>query len=411
MQTKKKIVIVGGGFGGVYAALNLNTKLADVCLISKENFFLFTPLLHEVATGSVNPSNIIQPLRQITTDLGISFHKAEVLKVNNQENYLQTSLGNVPYDYLVLALGAKTDADKIKNNSSVSKTFELKSLTDAKEFKNHIIDSFEKAVLLPANSPERKQFLQFVVIGAGATGVELAAEVGEFIESLLKVFPEINKTEPLVYLLHRGQSILKQFHKNIQEKAFASLSQKPHLKIMLSTEVQNISEGKVSINNNKEILTHTVVLAAGVKAASLEFQTQPNLNNKNQILVNQFLQIENTPNIFVVGDMAAFNCAEHSIPQTAQAAESSAKAAAQNINLLLTNQALKPFKFKEKGQLISLGRWTAAAEIGPFKFFGHFAWWVWRTIYASKIVGWANRIRVVLDWTIDIFYPRDISKF
>lgn len=409
-MNKKKVVIVGGGFGGVYTALNLNTKLVDVCLISKENFFLFTPLLHEVATGSVNASNIIQPLRQITKNLNIAFHKAEVSKIFSQENYIQTTLGKIPYDYLVLALGAKTDDNKV-HGAFTSKTFELKSLNDAKYFKNHVIDCFEQAVLLPKESPERKKSLQFVIVGAGATGVELAAEVGEFIESLLNVFPEINKNEPLVYLLHRNETILKQFHKSIRDKSFAYLSKKPHLKIILNTEVQNLADGKVVLKNNQEILTQTIVLTAGVKAATVEFDTRPELNNKNQILVNQFLQIPNTPNIFVVGDMASFNCSERSIPQTAQAAESSAKAAAQNINLILTNQTLKPFIFKEKGQLISLGRWTAAAEISSFKFFGHFAWWVWRTIYASKIVGWANRIRVVLDWTIDIFYPRDISKF
>ncbi len=429
MNQTKKIVIVGGGFAGVYAALELkkifggrlvNTQIQpppnlphnrerndeiEITLISKENYFLFTPLLHEVATGSVNQSNIIQPLRQILGN-NIKFVFGEVLSVNEEQKEIETSRGNIPYDFLLLALGSKNDW----KNFEPQMTFGLKTLEDARKLKNHIIACFGRASALPKNSIDRKAELNFIVVGAGPTGIELSAEIEEFFSDLLNNFPEISPSEPKVFLIHRSGRILPRFHKKISVKAREMLTKKQHFTFLLNTEISQQFPESVRLKTGETIPTKTVISAVGVKPNSTNFITKTKASPSGQLIVNQFLQVESKENIFSAGDMAQVPCEKTSWPQSAQAAEASGKQVARNIARLIQGKKLKPFAYKEKGQLVSLGKWKAAAEIFGLPFYGHLAWWVWRTIYLSKIPGLAKKIRVVLDWTIDIFYPRDISR-
>ncbi len=408
---KKKIVIVGGGFGGVYTYLNLwkkiNISLTELVLISKKNYFLFTPLLHEVATGSVNQSNIIQPLREILKPGPGSIMEEEVLSINTQDQIVFTEQKKINYDFLVLAAGAKTNYFGFGQEM----VFGLKDLHDARRLKNHLVECFEKAEW-EEDLEERKKLLTFVVIGGGPTGVELVAEVAEFVsDTLVNSFKSIKKQDLKIYLVQKGEKLLPNFDSILAEKAAKLLSNKAGLEILFNCEVSEISKDRVILKNGKILKTNTAILSAGVKPNNFDLGELVNLNKKGQILTNSFLQIPSLPNIFVVGDMAAINCEKNSIPQTAQAAEAGALVVAKNISAIINNKPLTSFLYKEKGQLVSLGRWMAIAQIYKIKLFGHFAWWVWRTIYASKLIGWANRLRVVLDWTIDIFYPRDISKF
>ncbi len=409
MVNKKRIVIVGGGFGGVYSFLNLSRLFkkgeVEITLISKQNYFLFTPLLHEVATGSVNKSNIVQPLRQILGKNKGRIIVSEVKDIDLNHNQLTTSLGQVKYDYLVLAAGSNTN----ENNFEGHGHFGLKTLEDAEKLKNHIIGCFEKAEH-EQDEIEQQKLLTFVVIGGGPTGVELAAELAEFAgETLLSAFL-VPKDKLRICLVQSKKKLLPQFDPRLSKKADEYLSQKPYLKVLLNSYVSKITAHEVVLQDGRVFGTYTPILTAGVKPVVLNIFPAVQLNSKGQILTNQFLQIPGFANVFAVGDMSAIACEKSSIPQTAQAAEAAALAAAQNIKALVFSDKPSIFKYKERGQLVSLGNWMAIAEIFHFRFFGHFAWWVWRTIYAAKLVGWANRIRVILDWTIDIFYPRDISK-
>jgi NADH dehydrogenase len=408
---KKQIVIVGGGFGGVYTYLNLLKKIdkskIELTLVNKNNYFLFTPLLHEVATGSVNQSNIIQPLREILKPGTGKILEDEVLSINPGAQIVVTAKNKIKYDFLVLAAGAKTNFFSFQSDLA----FGLKDLADARRLKNHLVECLEKAEW-EEDFEERQKLLTFVVIGGGPTGVELVAEVAEFVsETLVKSFKSLKKQDIKIYLVQKSSKLLPNFDSILAEKAANFLSNKVGLEILFNCEVLEIFKDKVVLKNGNILKSYTAILSAGIKPNYFDLGEAVKLNKKGQILTNPFLQIAALPNIFVVGDMAAIDCEKNSIPQTAQAAEAGASVVAKNIQALLNSQPLTSFFYKEKGQLVSLGRWMAIAQIYRIKLFGHFAWWVWRTIYASKLIGWANRLRVVLDWTIDIFYPRDISKF
>ena len=414
MREKIKIVIIGNGFGGIYTLKNLHkyfcgNKNIEITLVGERNYFLFTPLLHEVATGSINQENIVESIRKILGCCLSKFYLGKAKKINTENKTVEVGQHILPYDYLVLAVGAETNFYSIKGAQENSLT--LKSLQDAMKIKNQVIEKIECASHI-TDKTERKKMLTFTIVGGGPTGVELAVELQELIkENFTHYYKEELISEASVVLIQKDKNLLPQFGEKIQRKSLEILIKKG-VQIMLNTEVMEVSPQKVLLKNGKEIATETVIWVAGIKPKEIDFEKEVQKTNNTRLVVNEYLQLENYNNIFALGDATAVRIknTENFLPALAQVAEKEAKIVAQNLFLLTKNKKIKPFHYKHSGDLISLGQWMAIGEISNFTFSGHLAWWLWRTVYLSKLISFRKKIRVAMDWTINLFYPRDISE-
>ncbi len=400
-----KIVIIGGGFGGVYTANKLNRLLkdhqdAEIILINKTNYFLFTPLLHEVATGGLSPASIAEPLREIFRKSKVTFHQGEATKIDEETQTVYIDDYSLTYDYLVLATGTQTHLRHIDHKE----IFELKNLRDAINLRNQIIDVVENATH-EKNIRIKDSLTNFVIVGAGATGVELATELSDFIYNTIidKYYPDgCTAYDIKIYLLHSDNSVLSYLNSKIQRYATKILNEK---KIVLktNTKVESIYNKIIKLDNGETIEAHTTIWTAGVIPNHLYTQEE----KIRRILVNDFLQTTKHPNIFIVGDIAEQDLPA---PMLAQVATQEAIIVANNILALIKNKKLKPFRFKSQGTLLSLGSWRAVGEIFGINIHGRFTWWLWRTVYLFKFLSWRKRFRIMLEWTINLFFPRDITK-
>ena len=397
---KKKIVILGAGFGGVYTFLRLHQiyhhdPAVSISIINRDNYFLFTPLLHEVATGGVAQDNIIYNIRSLLDCCLARFIKAEVLEVDLESKEVHTDKGAIAYDVLVHALGADTNFFELDEQSR-SRTFTLKKLADAKSIKNKIVDLFE-------DGPEA---ISIVVAGGGPTGVELSAELSELLEDLTTLFPERNEDDISLHLIHGETRLLSAFHTDLGDKARRVLDKKG-VEVILKDPIVSIEEDTVTTKSGRRVAATMVIWTAGVKPNKISYLPELRTDKRGRIDVSEFLSVPERPEIFVVGDAAAIP----GMPMTAQGATASATAAADNIYYFLENKLQRRFVYEHKGDLFSLGQWMAGAELYRIRFFGHFAWWLWRTIYLSKVVGTRNKLKVAFDWTINLFMPRDLNRY
>lgn len=411
-----KIIIVGGGFGGVYTLKNLHkifhkNEMVDITIITPKNYFLFTPLLHEVATGGINRENIIEPIRNMFECCNFSLHLGEVKSISLKEKRVETSTETFNYDFLVLAHGAETnfyDIEGAKENS-----FTLKSLEDAVKIKNHLISIFEMASR-EKDREMRKNLLRFVIVGGGATGVEISAEISEFAKRTLSRYykKEIGEDVSII-LLQKESEVLPRLSKSLREKSLNTLEKKG-VEVLLNSSVMKVEKEKVILSLGRTLNTNTIIWVAGVKPISLSFEEEFPILKSGRIEVNEYLQIEKYPSVYVVGDSAGVKVKDELLPMLAQVAVREAKIVAENIKRQISNTPLKPYRFRLKGNFISLGRWSAVGEVYLFKAFlvfsGYFAWWLWRTIYLSKLISWRKKVKVAIDWTVNALSKRDISE-
>lgn len=414
MSDKIKILIIGNGFGGTYALKNLHklfhgNKNIELSLIGENNYFLFTPLLHEVATGGINPENIIEPIRKILGCCLNNFYLGKASEINLSKKIVKVNKKSISYDYLILAPGAETNFFNTPGAEKYSLT--LKSIEDAIKIKNHCINQMEKASHI-TDSEIRKKMLRFVVVGGGPTGVEFATELHELIkDTFYKYYSKEIVNDTSVVLIQRGQEVLPQFSIKIREKGLEVL-QKKEINVMLKTGVTEVSDSYVVLDNNTQIYTDTVVWVAGIKPSNLNFTENISKLPDGKLIVNDFLQLENYKEVYAIGDIAGFGSKENGtlLPALAQVAIKETVSVANNIKLSIKNKKLQPFVYKHSGSMVSLGQWMAVGEISNFAFWGHITWWMWRTVYLSKIISFRKKIKVAMDWTINSFSPRDISK-
>ncbi|MCR4278646.1 MAG: NAD(P)/FAD-dependent oxidoreductase [bacterium] len=411
---KKKIVILGGGFGGTSVYRHLHRTFhrdprVEISMVSETNYFLFTPLLHEVATGSLNPENIIEPLRSVIGCCLTNFHEAKVESINTKKKFVTTHEQKIPYDILVLALGSKTNFYSIPG--AEKNAFTLKSLDDAIALKNRFIEICEEASE-EKDIEKRKEMLHFVVVGGGPTGVELIAEMQEFLVDTLRRQYDPKQIARYIQctLVQNEAEILTQFNPRVRTKSLRTL-QKKRITVLFNTSITSITPTRVHMKNGKPLHARTVIWTAGIKPRTVLFDTKvPQLPNE-KLIVSASLQLKENPSIFVLGDMMTIETPNACPPATAQAATKEAKTVAKNITRIIKGLNVKSFRYHESGKLLSLGQWHAVAEFKYVVFSGAFAWWLWRTIYLSKIISIRKRIKVALDWTFNLFSPRDISRF
>lgn len=416
MDTNQKIIkiaIIGGGFGGVYALKHLNKLFKQnpnvkITLVNDQNYFLFTPLIHEVATGSIQPENAIEPLREICRHEQNDFYFGEAKEISLVQKTIKIDGGKIGYDYLVISAGARTNFFSVPG--AKDRALGLKTLAEAIALKNHFLEMFEAAART-SDKDELNRLLRFVVVGGGPTGVEIAAEMADFFfGTLAERYKKYRFTEKIkIILLQRSGELIPQFPAKLRQKAYEILTKKG-IEVRLNTKVENIEEYFIQLENGKKIETGTIVWVPGVCPNEPAFDQPPQKAPDGKLFINQNLQLTNYPEVFALGDIAHCSSSNPPLPALAQVAVKQARQVAENIFLLTRGKAPRPFFYKHAGNLLSLGRGQAVGEIKGVYISGWFAWWLWRTVYLFKMISWRKKIRVAFDWTINLFLPRDISR-
>ncbi|MCI0329843.1 MAG: NAD(P)/FAD-dependent oxidoreductase [candidate division Zixibacteria bacterium] len=410
------MVILGGGYAGMTIARFLE-KRADkigweIVLINRDNFFLFTPMLGEVATGSIETRHIINPIRQLCRR--IRFEEREVLDINTRKKVVkvrQEATGReegVAYDKLIIALGSTTNFFNIPGLNENAIT--MKGLGDAIYVRNHIISLFEQADT--EKYPQiQAPLVTFVVVGGGFAGVELAGELNDFAHYLRKFYPFINGSLIRVVLLEAASRLLLEVGEDLAGFALQTLKEKG-MEVRLSARVKEARPDRVILEGGEEILTRTLIWTAGVVpqpvVSALPFQK----DKRGRILVNEYFQSLDDPDIWVAGDCSSLTDPRtgQPYPPTAQHALRQGKRAARNILAEITAGKKKPFRYQMLGQMAMLGRRSGVAIVLGFRVKGFWAWWLWRTYYLFRLPRLAKKLRVMLDWTIDLFFERDIAQ-
>ncbi len=413
MKNKTKILILGGGFGGLYTYLNLkhhfNCDDIDVTIVNRTNYFLFTPMLHEVATGGLAHHQVVESIRQVIYKSKANLLVAEIESINPKNQIVKTSMGEIQYDILVVATGSTTNFFNTKGAEEYCLT--LKDLEDAIKMRENFINTFEKASTIKA-SEKRKEELSFCFIGGGPTGVELVAETAEL---FLKTFSQyyqnlIDPKEVSIHLVNKSPEILGMFHPILRNKALKVLQSKG-VTVMGNTGVKEVLNDGVVLEDDTILKAKHIIWTAGVKPNTPTFTEFVNLDQGKRIKVNKFLQVPEFPNIFALGDVASFEASDgRALPMLAQISVAQGKTVAKNIKHFVSQKILLSFVYKPQGELVSLGHGQAVANIMGVRFYGRFAWFLWRTIYLFKFISGAKKLKIAMDWTINIFYPRDITK-
>ena len=417
-SARKRIVILGGGFAGVYAALHLEKLLGtdpevEICLVSRDNFFLFTPMLHEIAASDLEITNIVNPLRKLLRHTKVLVGEIERIDLPNKQvmvshgrhHYLNHSQ-ILDYDHLILALGSITNFFNLPGVAELA--LGMKSLPDAIHLRARIIRCLEEANS-GCSLGDAQTLLTFVVAGGGFAGVETVAALNDFVREALQFYPNLAERMVRVVLVHPGAVILPELCGSLGRYAQQKLAQRG-IEIRLNARVTCMTENEVCLGGCFRIPSSTLVWTAGTLPNPL-LSSLPCQKKCGRVLVNESLQIPDRSNVWAVGDCAFVpdvNQSGKSHPPTAQHAIREGRVVAQNIALALAGRPPKPFSFKTIGLLASIGRRTGVARILGFNFSGFIAWWLWRTIYLSKLPGLDKKVRVAFDWTLDLLFRKDV---
>ncbi|MBW1671315.1 MAG: NAD(P)/FAD-dependent oxidoreductase [Deltaproteobacteria bacterium] len=392
-----KVVIVGGGFGGLYVAKSLKKGPAEVLVIDKTNHHLFQPLLYQVASAALAPSDIARPIREILHKqknavvimgkvIGIDKDKQKVLLSNGVE---------YDYDYLVMAVGNRHSY--FGNDEWEQHAPGLKNLNDALLIRERILKSFERAERCDRIS-EAEKHLRFVIVGGGPTGVELAGSLAEVAhQTMLKNFRRINPDKSRIYLIEAGPRLLPEFAKELSERAQKDLSELGVI-VLTDTKVTGIDGTRVQIGE-EQIETQNVIWAAGNKVSPLLKTLGAPMDSLGRVIVQPDMSIPDYPMVFVIGDAAHCKGKDGKLlPAMAPVAIQQAYYVAETIRQGTSPQERKPFSYFDKGQMATIGKKKALVMVGKYTFSGYFAWLVWCVIHIMYLIGYKNRIRVMAEW-------------
>ena len=412
-----RIIILGGGFGGIYAALELEKQFAhqddvEITLVNKENFFLFTPMLHEVAASDLDATNIVNPIRKLLKK--INFFNGPVERIDLQKKTVLVSHGEdehhheLPYDHLVLGLGTITNFYGIPGLKERALT--MKSLGDAIHLRNRLIEHLEEADFECAHE-EREELLTIVVAGGGFAGVETIAGINDFLRDAVKFYPNLTERDLRLVLVHPGAVILPELDESLGRYAQKKLTARG-IEIHSNVKVAAIDDDVVTLTDGTMIKTETLIWTAGTSPNPLLATLSCPLE-KGRVKVNEFLEVVGTPGVWSLGDCAVVPdlATGKTCPPTAQHALREGRVLARNIAAKIQGRKMKTFRFKTIGQLAAIGKRTGVANILGFHFSGFVAWWLWRTIYLAKLPRVEKRLRVTLDWTLDLFFSKDLVQF
>jgi NADH dehydrogenase len=416
-KTAKRILIVGGGFAGLTVAKELERKLGrdpsvEITLINRENFFLFTPMLHEVAASDLDLTTIVNPVRKMLRR--VNFLAGEVDQIDLEQKRVIVSHGFdlhphiLEFDFLVFGLGSITNTYGLPGVQEHALT--MKSLGDAIHVRNHLIAHLEEA---DSDCCEKKMesLLTFVVAGGGFAGVETVAAINDFVRRALRSYPHLSEDMVRVLLIHSGPAILPELEKSLGVYAQKILAGRK-VEIRLKTKIESFSGGAVRLTDGTMILTNTLVWTAGTSPNPL-LETIPCAKEGGRLLVTEFLELQGWPGVWALGDCSAIpdRLTGKFHPPTAQHALRQGKIAAHNIIASIHETEKKQFDFSTIAQLATIGRRTGVANILGINFSGFIAWWLWRTIYLFKLPRFEKKLRVALDWTLDLIFSKDLVQF
>lgn len=398
-MTRKKVVIIGGGFGGLNAAKSLKKADVEVLLIDKTNHHLFQPLLYEVATAALSPGEIAIPIREILRHQdNTTVLMGDVVSINKKHRQIELANGDrIGYDYLVLAPGARHSYFGKDNWETLAPG--LKTLSDALKIREHVLLSFEIAERL-GKPEEVEKYLTFIIIGGGPTGVEMAGAIAEVAtKSLFKNFRRIRPEKSKIYLIEGLPQILPAFSQNLAAHATKDL-EKLGVKVLTGKKVTNISEDGVEVEGHF-IPSRNVIWAAGNQAAPILKTLDVPLDRQGRVLVGPDLSIPDHPEIFVIGDAAcAMGKDGKPLPGIAPTAIQEARYVAKLIRKQIPKTSREPFAYLDKGCMATIGRSKAIAMIGKLEFAGFLAWLAWSFIHVVYLIGFRNRFSVMVEWAI-----------
>lgn len=409
MSTQQRVIIIGGGFGGLHAAISLRKADAQVTVIDRRNFHLFQPLLYQVATGALSPANIAAPLRDILKrQKNTQVLLGEVVDFDAAKREVVLSDGRIPYDTLILAAGVRHHY--FGNDQWEAHAPGLKTIEDATEMRRRILLAFEAAER-ETDPDEIRKWLTFVIVGAGPTGVELAGAVGEIANHTLKNnFRHIDPATAKVILLEGTDRVLPPYPANLSARASESLT-KMGVTVRTNAVVKDIQSDKVIIRvggQDEQIDAHTILWGAGVQGSPLGRKladaTGAEVDRAGRIIVQPDLSLPNHPEILVIGDLAHYaHQTGKPLPGVAQVAMQQGDYAARLISARLKGETLPPFHYRDLGNMATIGRAAAVADLGKLQFSGFIGWAMWLFIHLLYIVQYQSRILVLVQWAWNYF--------
>ena len=394
-----RIVIIGGGFAGISLAKKLRNKNVQVVLLDKHNYHNFQPLMYQVATGGLEPDSIAYPIRKIVQEYkDFYFRLAEVREIDAQNNTIYADIGELKFDYLVIATGSKTNYfgnKEIERNSMAMKT-----IPQSLNIRSLILENFEQA-LLTNDIDERHSLMNFVLVGGGPTGVELAGALAEMKKAILpKDYPDLDVRKMEINLIQGSDRVLDSMSENASEKAEKFLLDLG-VSVWKKVRVTGYDGKTVTTNSDLSFDSATVIWTAGVQGALPHgLKADSFIKNVNRIKVNQFNQVEGYEHLFAIGDIAVM--ASEKFPQghpmMAQPAMQQGRLLAENLIKIINKKEPKPFEYKDKGSMATIGRNKAVVDLPKFKFSGVFAWFVWMFVHLFSLIGFKNKAVVFLNW-------------
>jgi len=401
------IVIVGAGFGGLRAARALAKQPVRVTLIDRNNYHLFQPLLYQVATAGLSPDEIAYPIRAILRkQKNLTFLMDEVISIDPDLQKVETLNTSIDFDYLILAVGSETNF--FKNEEIQKNAFGLKDLQEAQAIRNHILRQFE-AASFEEDEQIQQALLTFVVVGGGPTGVEMAGAIAELLRVLKKDYPQIDHQRAQVILLEGLERLLSHLSPASSEKTLQVLEKKG-VQVRLGALVHTFDGDVVTLKNNEQIRSKTLIWAAGVKTTQLVKEFSGEKTPQQRVKVLPSLQIKQNKNMFVIGDAAFLEDKNNQpLPMVAPVAMQQAEHAVKNVMRLIHSKPLLSFEYRDMGSMATIGRNHAVAELFGIRLSGWIAWLVWLFVHLMQLVGFRNRLVVLINWAWQyLFYDRAV---
>lgn len=406
----KRIVVLGAGFGGLQATVELDKKFRDnkdieIVLVNDQNYFMFTPLLPQIVSSYIDPRHIVQPVRDIRGNRKFTFLRDTVESIDVDARRVNVTSGPVEYDYLIFSIGSQTEYFKIPG--ARENTLDLKSLENGVVLRDHILDLCEHADHT-TDPEERRRLLTFVVVGGGYTGVELITEMRDFLfRYVAGRYRGIRREDLRLVLIEATPNVLGGVDPLLRPHAMKRLQQEG-IEVRVNSPVTRVSETAVELKNGEHVESATIVWAAGVRAHALAEALPGPHDRIGRAAVNASLQLAGHPEVFVIGDSASAATAPDA-PRVAPVAMTQGTIAARNIAHLERNEPLEKYEYVSKGMLVSLGMNDAVVSVGGLRIHGFFAWLFWNAVHLYKLVGLKKQIQVALDWAMGTMFPRDAA--
>lgn len=398
-----RVVVVGGGFGGLALVKRLKNKNVQVVLLDKNNFHQFPPLFYQVATSGLEPDSIVFPFRkQIKGYKNVSFRLVEVVEIQTSSNTIITDKGRLTYDYLVLATGTKTNffgMQEVKKNS-----LGMKDIRDSLNIRHMMLQNLEQAAIT-CDEDERDALTNFIIVGGGPAGVEMSGALAEFCKYILpKDYPEYPSSLMKIYLVEASNELLGVMSDKASLNTLKYLK-KLDVEVFMGESVSDYDGRVVRTKSGKRILARNLVWTAGVKGQFPRGMEEEAIAKGNRLKTNQYLQIKGYNNIYAIGDIAALISEKtpNGHPQVAQAAIQQGKYLAHTLMNQINDKPLKSFSYKDKGSLATVGKRKAVADLGKLKFTGYFAWLLWSIVHLMSISGFRNKLMVGFNWAVSYF--------